>query len=72
MAAIRPLSLSLSLSIALLGALALTRPSTALAQTRPRAAETKARSTVLLATLIAEGGALRAPTPADAELAELS
>lgn len=72
MAALRLLSLSLSLSIALLGAFALTRPSTALAQTRPRAAETKARSTVLLATLIAEGGALRAPTPADAELASLA
>lgn len=75
MAAIR----SLSLSIALLGAIAVAAPSAALAQTKARATETKARaaevktrSTVLLATLIAEGGALRAPAPADADLASLA
>ena len=70
MAAIR--SLSIALSIALLGAVGLARPSAALAQTKPKVTEAKARTTVLLATLIAEGGALRATTPADAELAELS
>ncbi len=68
MAAIR----SLSLSIALLGALALARPSAALAQSGATAVEAKARSTVLLATLITEGGTLHAPTAADAELASLA
>lgn len=64
----------LSRSIARLGAIAfaLVSPSIALASPSPPAASAKASSTVLLSTMIAEGGALHALTPADAELAPLA
>ena len=64
-------------SLALFGALALAVPSIALAappaaSPSPPAAPPKVSSTVLLSTMIAEGGALHAPTAADADLATLA
>jgi hypothetical protein len=60
--------LARSIAIALLVALA--APSRARAA--PATAAATARPTVLLATVIAEGGALHAPAPADAELGPLA
>ncbi len=62
----------LSLAIALLGAAILSDPASAAAAPPAPAAETKARATTLLPTMIAEGGVLHAPTPAEAELAPLA
>jgi len=62
----------LSSSLALLIALTLAAPALAAPPPPAPAATPQARSTVLLSTVIAEGGVLHAPTPADAELAPLA
>ncbi|MEP7124083.1 MAG: hypothetical protein ABJE95_24360 [Byssovorax sp.] len=60
------------LSRALLGAALLAAPTSAIAAPKPPPVESKARRTVLLSTVISEGGALHAPRPAEAELAPLA
>lgn len=62
----------LSLAILLLGGAVIAAPASAIAAPKAQAVESKAQRAVLLSTMISEGGALHAPTPAEAELAPLA
>ena len=62
----------LSVAILLLGVGLIAAPASAAAAPKAQAVESKARRTVLLSTMISEGGALHAPTASGAELAPLA